>query len=141
MIGTRFVVLKMKNIICAGVFALIGILILIALITLITPKRKSEATSYIPGTYAAEIILQNKPITVYVTVDESEIQAIHLSDMDEAQALFYPLFKPTMESIAKEIIQKQTTNIATQPDNMYTGKVLIDAVNDALFKAIAKSEA
>lgn len=137
MVGTRFIVLRLKHMIRAGIFVLAGIIIIIALVLLILPKNKKEATAYTPGTYTAQIILRNKPVSIYVTVGSKDIQAIYMSEMDDTQTLFYPLFKPTLESLAKEIISKQTTNVATTPENMYTGKILLDAVNSALSKAEA----
>lgn len=116
---------------------MLGLAVIIALILIIAPKKKAaEGALYNPGTYSARIILHNKPVNVSVTVSESEITAIELSDMEETQEVFYPLFKPTMDTLAKEILKKQTTAITPPTNAEYTGRILLDAVNTALLKAV-----
>lgn len=134
--GTRIVVLQLKQIIRMGIFVLVGLGLIIAFIWFLTPRDKSGSSAlYIPGTYAAQIILHNKPVSVEVTVNETEITNVELKDMLEVQEVFYPLFKPTMESLSKEILQKQSTNVSTSADTAVTSQILLDAVNVALEQA------
>lgn len=90
---------------------------------------------YIFRCYSSEIILHNNPIEVMVEVDESKILAIKIKDINKAQEVFYPLFKPTMEMLSREIIQYQSLNIPTINDYSVTGKILLSAVDNALQKA------
>jgi uncharacterized protein with FMN-binding domain len=135
--GSRFIVLKLSHITRTAVIALIGLIAIIALIIAVLPKRSpgSGASIYNPGTYTAHIILNNRPVSVSVTVDAHEITSIEMSDMEASLEIFYPLFRPTMEELSREIIQKQTTNVQTSAESMHTSRILLDAVNYALGQA------
>jgi uncharacterized protein with FMN-binding domain len=138
--GTKFIVLQLKQIIRTGIFALIGIAAIIALILIVVPKGHKEAAesasvAYKPGVYSARIILHNRPVSVNVTVNESEIVSVELAELSATQEVFYPLFKPTMETLSHEIVDKQTTAIIPPEDAEYTGRILLDAVDSALAKA------
>jgi len=133
--GSRFIVLRMSHITRTAVIALAALIAVIALVIVVLPKNRTRGAFYIPGTYASHIILHSKPVSVSVTVDEFAITAIEMSPMEESIEVFYPLFKPTMEELAREIIKKQTTNVQTTVDTMYTSRILLDAVNSALAKA------
>ena len=137
--GTKIIVLHMKQIIKSCLFALIGLIIIGILIFFFIPKNKNEkiktSAIYIPGTYFSQIILHNKPVNVEVSVNENEIVSIKLDDINDTQEVFYPLFKPAMEMLSREIIHYQSVNIPTINDYAVTGKILISAVDNALQKA------
>ena len=135
--GTKIVVLQLKELIKAGIFVLIGIVLLIMLIYFFLPKDKgSEATTgYIPGTYSSELILHNSLVRVEVTVTEDQITSIELKNMAEVQEVFYPLLTPTFDSISNEIIKYQTTDLSISSDTQYTSMVLLEAVEAALKQA------
>ncbi len=133
--NTKIIVLQMKQIIKSGILILIGLVLIGVLIYVFSPHGDSTSSLYIPGCYSSEIILHNNPIEVMVEVDESKILAIKIKDINKAQEVFYPLFKPTMEMLSREIIQYQSLNIPTINDYSVTGKILLSAVNNALQKA------
>ncbi len=142
--GTKIVVVQLKELIKSALFALGGLVLIILLIYFLVPKsgggegdisESMAAAKYIPGTYAAQIILHNYPVDVLVTVTEKEITSVALSDIPESQEVFYPLFKPTIESLSEEIIKNQSTNVTTTQETEFTSKVLIAAINAALEKA------
>ena len=138
---SRFVVLKLSHITRMAIIALIGLIILIALILIVLPRNKHAGEAvYNPGSYTANIVLHNKPVSVIVTVDERKITSIELSQIEDNVAAFYPLFKPTLDDLSKEIIRKQTTNVTTNVETMYTSQILLDAVNSALGKAAVNNE-
>ena len=61
---------------------------------------------------------------------------VKLVNLDETVSAMYPLMQPAAESLADQIITKQSTeNISYDKDNQYTSMVLLNAVNDALTKA------
>ena len=139
MVGTRFIVVKLKDVIRYGLIALAGLALVIALIIAILPKRGEPASGgqFNPGTYGVNIILNNKPVELTVRVNESEIEEIALAEMAEAHEVFYPLFRPTLEALSAEIIRTQSTDeLVMDMGNMYTSRVLIDAVDAALLKAV-----
>ena len=142
--GTKIVVLQLKQLIKSALLALGGLILIILLIYFLVPKgggggtgdsSGANAAKYMPGTYAAQIILHNYPVDVLVTVTDKEITGVTLSEMPETGKAFYPLFKPTMETLSKEIIDTQTTNVISAQETEFTTKVLLSAVNAALEKA------
>ena len=137
MSGTRIMVFQMKQLIKVGIIILIGLALIIALVFYLLPKN-TEATQsrgYVPGTYTAQIVLQNQPVDVAVTVDAHEITDVQLLNVNATQELFYPLFQPTMDELTKQIIRYQTTSLATSPENAYTSRILLNAVDAALLQA------
>ena len=112
---TKIVVLKLKELICAGVFLALAILAIILFV--ITSKSgkgtsasKQEDTSslYIPGTYTTAMILNGSNVELAVTVDETAILSIDLKNMDETISVMYPLMEPALEDLASQIIEKQS---------------------------------
>ena len=138
MVKSRFVVLQMKDIVRTGIFFLIGLVLLIALIWAIMPRGAASdvgARNFVPGTYTSYIIIHNRPIGVSVTVDEDKIIDIVLSEMAESQEVFYPLIRPTMAALSREVIDRQTTNIEAPIEAAVTSRILLDAINNALMQA------
>ena len=91
---------------------------------------------YVAGVYTSTIQFNDNTIDVQVVVDESQINAISLVNLDDTVATMYPLMQPAVENIADQIIEKQTTeNIYYSEDNQYTSMVVLNAVNNALEKA------
>ena len=144
MVKSRFVVLQMKDIIRTGIFALIGIILLIVLIWAVVPRGgpAGEAAfgTFLPGTYTSYIIIHNQPISVSVTVDEDSIIYIALSEMAETQEVFYPLIRPTMAVLSQQVIDRQSTNIEAPVHAAMTSRILLDAINNALMQAVAQAD-
>jgi len=121
-----------------GIFILAGLAVLIALIFLLQPKKEKGEAMYNPGTYTAQIVLHNKPVLVEVTVTADEITAVGLTDLEESQEVFYPLFRPTMDELSKEVVLYQTANIPVGDEAPVTGKILLEAINNALLQAVVE---
>lgn len=140
MSGTKIMVFQLKELIKTGVFALIGLILIVVLIVFLLPNDKNgTAAGYVPGTYAAQIILHSSPVDIEVTVSDKEITNIELKNMKAEQETFYPLFKPTLETLSEQIIRYQTTKIATKKESAVTSRILLDAVDAALQQAIDDS--
>lgn len=140
--GTRFLVLQMKDLLKVGAIVVAGIvLIILALVFLLPRQNRAEMPEtkniFVPGTYTATIVLNNKPVEVRVTVNESEILYIDMSDMADIQRVFYPLFEPRLRDLAQEILQHQTAYIAPATDYPVTTNILQRAVKAALEMAAA----
>ena len=145
MMGTKFLVLRMKDIVKVGVIALVGLaLIILALVFLLSgsggqpPENRGADHIFIPGTYAATIILNNKPVEIQVTVSENEILTIDMSDLAAVQQVFYPLFEPRLQDLAREVLRYQTAYIAPATDYPVTTGILQQAVKAALEMAGAE---
>ena len=140
MIKTRIVVVQMKQIIKTAIFVIIGLILIIGLIILILPNNPSNnqishTGAFIPGIYSSYIVLHNHPIRVAVRVDYDRILDISLSDMNEIQEVFYPLFRPTLASISEQVVRYQTTQIDIPIEIQHTGRILLNAVDNAIFQA------
>jgi len=137
MSGARIFVLQLKDLIRTGIFVLVGLLLIVFLVWVMLPKKAASASEvYNPGTYTAQIVLHSKPVNVEVTVSTQEITGVTLTGMEEAQEVFYPLFKPTMSFLSQEVVRAQTTDITIDTESAMTGEILLKAIRAALAQAI-----
>ena len=129
----------MKEIIYTAVFATLAILLIILLLFMFLPKNKetrSDEEQYMPGVYTSTVTLNNTALEVEVTVDESHINSIRFSNLDETVATMFPLIQPAIEDIAEQVYEHQSLeNIQYSEDNPYTSQVIINAIEEALKKA------
>ena len=76
-----------------------------------------------------------------VTVDASQITSVALKPLSESVAAMYPLVEPAMQDLAGQILQKQSLESITSPeDQKYTSAMLLEAVERALAKAALRPE-
>lgn len=138
---TKIVVLRMKELIYTGIFVGLAILLVVLFLAMFGGKDDEEtavtsSSNYIPGVYTASLSLSGQNLDVEVTVDSDEIRAIRLVNLDEAVTTMYPLMEPTLESLAAQILESQSTEGITYTDSTkYTSYVLMQAVQAALDKA------
>ena len=138
---TKIVVLRMKELIYTGIFVGLAILLVVLFLAMFGGKDDEEtavtsSSNYIPGVYTASLSLSGQNLDVEVTVDSDEIRAIRLVNLDEAVTTMYPLMEPTLESLAAQILESQSTEGITYTDSTkYTSYVLLQAVQAALDKA------
>lgn len=138
---TKIVVLHMKEIIYTAVFAALAIILILLLVFMFLPKNKESKTNeekYMPGVYTSTVTLNNTALEVEVTVDETHINSIRFSNLDESVAAMYPLVQPAIEDIAEQIYDSQSLeNIQYSSDSPYTSQLILGAIGDALKKASA----
>lgn len=136
---TKIVVLHMKEIIYTAIFAILGIILILLLLFMFLPKNKeakSNEEKYMPGVYTSTVTLNNTALEVEVTVDESHINSIRFSNLDETVTTMYPLIQPTIEDIAEQVYDNQSLeNIQYSEDNPYTSQIIVNAIDEALKKA------
>ena len=129
---TKIVVLHMKEIIYTVIFAALALLLILLLVFMFLPNKN------IPGVYTSDVTLNNTALEVEVTVDESHINSIRFSNLDESVAAMYPLVQPAIEDIAEQIYDSQSLeNIQYSSDSPYTSQLILGAIGDALKKASA----
>ena len=121
---TKIVVLHMKEIVYTLIFAALGILLIILLVIMFRFGHSSTPTAsarlYTPGIYTSSLTLNNTNLEVEVTVDESQIKAIRLSNLDESTAAMFPLLQPAIENIADQVCKTQSTdNITLSSETPY----------------------
>ena len=143
--GTKFLVLRMKDLIKIGAIVLAALVLIVLALVFLTPGRSDRAPQmpgmeniFVPGTYASTIILNDKPLEVRVTVNEAEILSIEMSDMAEIQRVFFPLFEPRMDDLAQEILRHQSAYISPATDYPVTTNILQRAVKAALDMAVVR---
>lgn len=136
---TKIVVLHMKEIIYTTVFIVLGILLIILLAFMFLPKKgknTSEQPQYIPGIYTSTVTINNTDLEIEVSVDESHINAVRFSNLDESVTTMYPLVQPAIESIADQVCETQSLeNITFSEESPYTSQIILNAIEDALKKA------
>ncbi len=136
---TKIVVLHMKEIIYTAVFATLAVILIVLLLFMFLPKNKGTSIheeKYMPGVYTSTVTLNNTALEVEVTVDESHINSIRFSNLDETVATMFPLIQPAIEDIAEQVYDNQSLeNIQYSESNPYTSQVIINAIEEALKKA------
>ena len=154
---TKIVVLHMKELIYTGIFAVLGILLVILLIIMFLPDQNGANTPgpspsvsdgdvsagnvlsesvYIPGIYTTQLVLGGQNIDVEVIVDHASISSIRLVDVSEATTTMYPLLEPTLNSICEQVYETQSLeNIEYGAESKYTSLVLLEAIRTSLEKA------
>lgn len=142
---TKIVVLHMKELIYTGIFAVLGILLILLLIFMFLPDKNKkndskETMQYVAGVYTSSIKFNDNAIDVEVVIDNNRINAISLVNLDETVATMYPLMQPALDNISQQIYEKQSLDNITYPEeNQYTSTVLLQAVEHALEKALPEN--
>lgn len=137
---TKIIVLHMKEIIYTAIFAVLAIVLILLLVFMFLPKNKAtlnEEPKYVPGVYTSTVTLNNTALEVEVTVDETHINSIRFSNLDETVTAMYPLVQPAIEDIAEQVYEKQSLDdIEYSQESAYTSQVILGAVDEALKKAV-----
>jgi len=131
---TKFMVIKLKELIKTVVFAVLGVIIIIGIIYFVLPKSQKTA-QYQSGTYTAEINLGSQCIPLSVTVGRNSIQDISLGELPETIPVFYPLLQETAKEVGEKVIKKQDTDVSLSPDNIYTAQLVLEAISEGLAQA------
>ena len=132
---TKIIVLQMKELVYTGIFVGLGILLIVLLFVMFYPKKEkssdatadvtAEAASYVPGIYNSELKLGENTLNLEVVVD------------DDSVTTMYPLVKPSLEGIEKELIAGTPIDeIPVQEKSKFTQSMLIDGIKAALNKAV-----
>ena len=129
----------MKEIIYTAVFATLAVILIVLLLFMFLPKNRGTSIheeKYMPGVYTSTVTLNNTALEVEVTVDESHINSIRFSNLDETVATMFPLIQPAIEDIAEQVYGNQSLeNIQYSESYPYTSQVIINAIEEALKKA------
>ena len=139
---TKIIVLHMKEIIYTAIFAALGILLIILLVVMFRPGGKKQPADahaekqYTPGIYTSALTFNNTNLEVEVSVDESHINSIRFSNLDESITTMFPLVQPAIEDIAEQIYKTQSLeNITLSEQSPYTSQVILDAIAETVEKA------
>ena len=144
---TKIVVLHMKEVIYTGIFAALGILLIVLLVMMFLPGKEepadpntapaSASSLYIPGIYTTELILNGQTIDIEVIVDAESITSIRLVNLSEAVTTMYHLLQPAFDAVCSQVYEKQSLeNISYSTEHKYTSLVLLQAIDKTLQKAL-----
>lgn len=132
--GTRIFVVRLRTIIKYALILLAAVGVIAFAVCMFGTGK--DTPTYSPGTYSAEIVLHQNPVSVQVTVDRHSIESVEMLNMGETEAVFYPVFEQSFDDIAQQIVSLQSTeDVQLNEDNAITGGIIIDAVNTALAEA------
>lgn len=138
---TKIIVLHMKEVVYTAIFLLLAIILGILMFFMFGPGKTQKTSGdtvhkYKAGVYSSSIVLNDNTFDVEVTVDQDQIQSIHLVNLSESTAAMFPLMEPALESIASQIYTSQSLeNIEYPSDQKYTSMMLLNSIEAALEKA------
>ena len=134
--GTKFVVVKAKEIVKTAVFAVLGVIIIVGLITFFLHMGDDENTGmYRDGTYYGQMEAGGETAEVAVVIENGEIADVSMEETTEAVAVFYPLLEMAVEEVGSQVVATQSLTIETNTENPYTAQLVLDAVAECLKKA------
>lgn len=135
MSSTKFVVVKLKELIKTAVFAVLGIIILVGLIWFFLGLGQKDSATYRDGVYHAQMALGDERAMVSVTIAKGEIEDIALADLPETAQVFYPMLETAVDEVAREVVANQTLTIQVSEGNAYSAQVILEAVAEGLSQA------
>ena len=131
---TKFMVIKLKELVKTAVFAIIGAAIIIALIIMLVPKNADA--KYKSGTYTTNVSLENETAAVSLTFSENEITNVNFIPTSNTLEVFYPLAQTTADEICAQILSEQTTQgIDLASEYSVTGELIIGAADACIERA------
>lgn len=138
---TKILLLRRRECIYTLLFAALAIILIILVFLMFLPAATSGSdtpVSYSPGIYTSQITLQDSVIDVEVRADHLGIHSIGLQNVSQTVSAMYPMVKPSLDKLAKQICDTQSVeNIYYEKSNQYTSQMLLSAIRSAL--ALAKS--
>ena len=134
--GTKFVVVKAKELIKTAIFAVLGVIIIVGLITFFLNMGKDEGTGqYRDGTYYGEMNVGDETAEIAVKIEDGEIADISMEEPTETVSVFYPLLETAAEEVGQAVVASQSLNVEFDPENTHTSQLVLDAVAECLAEA------
>ena len=134
--GTKFVVVKAKELVRTAVFAVLGVIIIVGLITFFLRMGDEENTGmYRDGTYYGEMQTGTQVTEVAVEIRNGEIADVSIAEPAEEVAVFYPLLETAAEEVGQAIVEGQTLAVEVSPEQTHSAQLVLDAVAECLKKA------
>ena len=79
--------------------------------------------------------LGNEDLELEVSVSDTSINSIRISNLSETVTAMYPLLQPSLENLADQICKSQSLDHLTlSSDSPYTSQLLLNTIRDALKK-------
>ena len=134
--STKFVVVKAKELIKTAVFAVLGVIILVGLITFFLHMGDEEnAGMYRDGTYYGEMELGGEITEIAVEIKNGEIADVSMEEPAEAVAVFYPLLETAAEEVGQAVVATQSLTVEVEPENAHSAQLVLDTIAECLQQA------
>ena len=134
--GTKCVVVKAKELIKTAIFAVLGVIIIVGLITFFLNMGKDEGTGqYRDGTYYGEMNVGDETAEIAVKIEDGEIADISMEEPTETVSVFYPLLETAAEEVGQAVVASQSLTVEVDPENTHTSQLVLDAVAECLAEA------
>ena len=134
--STKFVVVKAKELIKTAVFAVLGVIILVGLITFFLRRGDEENTGmYRDGTYYGEMELGGEITEIAVEIKNGEIADVSMEEPAEAVAVFYPLLETAAEKVGQAVVDTQSLTVEVEPENAHSAQLILDTIAECLQQA------
>ena len=134
--STKFVVVKAKELAKTAVFAILGVIIIVGLITFFLHMGDDDNTGmYRDGTYYGEMETGGETTVIAVEIENGEIAAVSAEETSEAVAVFYPLLTSVVEEVGDKVVSSQSLTVEVSPENAHSAQIVLDAVAECLEKA------
>ena len=134
--STKFVVVKAKELIKTAIFAVLGVIIIVGLITFFLQMGNDENTGmYRDGTYYGELETGGEITEIAVVIEDGEIADVSVEETTEAVTVFYPLLETAVEEVGQAIVESQSLTVEVSQENAHSAQLVLDAVAKCLEKA------
>lgn len=134
--STKFVVVKAKELIKTAVFAVLGVIIIVGLITFFLHMGDEENTGmYRDGTYYGEMKVGGEVTEIAVEIRDGQIADISMEEPVEAVTVFYPLLETAAEEVGQAVVATQSLTVEVEPENAHSAQLILDTVAKCLEKA------
>ena len=134
--STKFVVVKAKELAKTAVFAILGVIIIVGLITFFLHMGDDDNTGmYRDGTYYGEMETGGETTVIAVEIENGEIAAVSAEETSDAVAVFYPLLTSVVEEVGDKVVASQSLTVEVSPENAHSAQIVLDAVAECLEKA------
>ena len=134
--STKFVVVKAKELAKTAVFAILGVIIIVGLITFFLHMGDDDNTGmYRDGTYYGEMETGGETTVIAVEIENGEIVAVSAEETSDVVAVFYPLLTSVVEEVGDKVVSSQSLTVEISPENAYSAQIVLDAVAECLEKA------
>ena len=134
--STKFVVVKAKELVKTAVFAILGVIIIVGLITFFLRMGDDENTGmYRDGTYYGEMEVGGEKTEIAVKIENGWIADVSMEEPSEAVAVFYPLLSDTTETVGQAVVESQSLTVEVSPESAHSARLVLDAIASCLEKA------
>ena len=133
MAKTKIIVIQTKELIYTAIFAGLGILLILLLVFMFLPSKSSDdnkteqtGSTYAPGVYTSQVKLGESTLNLELVVDADQIKSVSLVNLDKSVTTMYPLVKPSLETIEKQLVAGTSLDdIPLSEKSKYTETLLI----------------